>query len=143
MIFLSFSLSYIIVASIGLKQARLVEYAYLTGIYLLIAGPVVYFWRLHSGLLRFSSTTDLFRVIGAVSSLSVLLIILLTLYGTQVNDRSLFPYYFVLLINFFISISFLIIFRLTAKSAYLILTRSFSNNETHRVLIYGSDKDAI
>lgn len=143
MIFLSFSLSYIIVASIGLQQARIVEYAYLTGIYLGTAIPVIYLWRLHSGLLRFSNTSDLFRVIGAVSSFSALLIIMLTLYGTQFNGKNLLPYYFILLINFFISISFLIIFRLTAKSVYLILTRNFSDNETHRVLIYGSDKDAI
>lgn len=143
MIFLSFSMSYIIVASIGLQQARIVEYAYLIGVYLVTAIPVIYLWRLHSGLLRFSNTSDLFRVIGAVSSFSALLIILLTLYGTQFDETGLLPYYFVLLINFFICISFLIIFRLTAKSVYLILTRSFSDNETHRVLIYGSDKDAI
>src|SRR5690606_27947382 len=51
--------------------------------------------------------------------------------------------YFVLLINFFISVSFLIIFRLVAKSAYLMLMKKVSNNKTHRVLIYGSDHDAV
>jgi FlaA1/EpsC-like NDP-sugar epimerase len=143
MIFLSFSLSYIIVASIGFQQARITEYAYLIGIYFLTAIPVIYLWRLHSGLLRFSNTLDLFRVIGAVSTFSILLLILLVLYGTQIDGKSQVPYYFVLLINFFICTSFLIVFRLSAKSAYMILTRNFSNNETHRVLIYGSDKDAV
>src|SRR5690606_21739821 len=53
------------------------------------------------------------------------------------------PLYLTLLVNFFISASLLVVFRLFAKSVYIILARRMSNKEVHRVLIYGSDKNAI
>jgi FlaA1/EpsC-like NDP-sugar epimerase len=141
-VFLSFSLSYILVAAIGFQKATLTEYGLLTSTYCIVAIPVIYLWRLHAGLLRFSNTMDLFRVFGAVISFSAILAVLLLL-GNRFSLPNHLIYYFILLINFFICVSFLIIFRLVSKSIYLILTRNFSNNRTHRVLIYGSDTNAV
>lgn len=142
-IFISFSLSYIIIASIDSQHSSIMEYIYLISIYCFVAIPVIFLWRLHTGLLRFSNTMDLFRVFGAVVSFSMVLLIILFLYGKLDFGENHLPYHFILLINFFICVSFLIIFRLGAKSLFHILFRSFSDNVQYRVLIYGSDKNAV
>src|SRR5690606_31705718 len=49
----------------------------------------------------------------------------------------------VLLINFFITSTLLIAFRLLAKATYLILSRRIRNRTVHRVLIFGSDQNAV
>lgn len=141
-IFFSFSLAYILIAAIGFKKASISEYALSIVIYCIVAIPVIYYWRLHTGLLRFSNTTDLVRVIGAVFSFSLISLLLLFFFGRTSFGGHHLPFYFILAINLFICVSFLVIFRLVAKSIYLMLTKNLSN-KTNRVLIYGSDKDAV
>src|SRR6185312_14069915 len=79
-VFFSFSLAYVLIATIGFKKASLSEYFLLIAVYGLVSIPVIYAWRLHSGLLRFSNTMDLFRVFGAVISFTVILLILLFIF---------------------------------------------------------------
>lgn len=49
----------------------------------------------------------------------------------------------VMLVNFFITSTLLIAFRLLAKSTYLSLANKFSNKAIHKVLIFGADQNAV
>lgn len=143
-VFFSFSLSYLIVGGFGFEKIDFIPYLKLTGSFCLVALPVIYFARLHTGLLRYSNTIDLFHVFAAAFTFSVLFLALVLLFGDYfmvgADNRHL---YLTLLVNFFISASLLVAFRLLAKSIYLILTGRMSNRTVHRVLIFGSDKSAV
>src|SRR5690606_1730901 len=93
-LFLSFSLAYILIAAIAFKEASMAEYSLLVFVYCLVSIPVVYSWRLHTGLLRFSNTMDLFRVFGAVMSFSAALFLLVLLFGNPSFGRSHYSIYF-------------------------------------------------
>src|SRR5690606_4572715 len=102
-----------------------------------------YFARLHTGLLRYTNTVDLFHIFAATLSFSFLF--LAFYYGAAYRWLGLEPKFLllVLLINFFIASTLLIAFRLLAKATYLILSRSIYHKTVHRVLIFGSDQNAV
>jgi len=142
-VFFSFSLSYFIVE--GFIFADINIYTYLTYAFsfCVVAFPVIYFGRLHTGLLRFSNTIDLFRVFAATFTFTIVFLILMLIFGKSIINGDYAGLFLTLLVNFFITASLLVVFRLFAKSVYIILARRMSNKEVHRVLIYGSDKNAI
>src|SRR5690606_23922548 len=142
-VFFAFSLSYFIVEGFVFAGISIYQYLFYAFSFTLVALPVIYFGRLHTGLLRFSNTVDLFRVFAATFTFSVIFLVLMLLFGESIIAGEIRPLYLTLLVNFFISASLLVVFRLFAKSVYIILARRMSNKEVHRVLIYGSDKNAI
>src|SRR5690606_28852097 len=109
----------------------------------ILALPVIFFGRLHTGLLRFSNTIDLFRVFAATFTFSIAFLIVVLLFGRGLIQGEYDVLMLTLFVNFFITASMLVAFRLFAKSVYIMLARRMSNKEVHRVLIYGSDKDAV
>lgn len=142
-VFVSFTLSYLIAGGFGFDQMNFFTYLWAVGCFCLVAFPVMYLARLHTGLLRYSNTTDLFHIFGATFSFSFLFLALYYGIGHQwVGLESKFLL-LVLLINFFIASTLLIAFRLLAKSTYLILSRRIYNKAVHRVLIFGSDQNAV
>src|SRR5690606_24795859 len=142
-VFISFSLSYLIVGGFGFDQMDFLQYLWAAGCFSLVAFPVIYFARLHTGLLRYSNTADLFHIFAATLSFSFLF--LAFYYGLGYRWVGMEPKFLllVLLINFFITSTLLIAFRLLAKAAYLILSRRMYNRTVHRVLIFGSDQNAV
>ena len=139
----AFTLSYMI--GKGFAFDSLIPGQYLTFVLIicLISFPVIYFGRLHTGLLRFSNSTDLFRVFAATLTFSVIFLAVMLLFGKKVIAGEFQQFYLIVLINFFITASLLIAFRLFAKAIYLLLATRMSDREIHRVLIYGSDKNAV
>src|SRR5690606_22040534 len=109
----------------------------------IVAFPIIYLGRLHTGLLRFSNTIDLFRVFAATFTFTIAFLVLMLIFGRSIVNGEYAALFLTLLVNFFITASLLVVFRLFAKSVYIILARRMSNKEVHRVLIYGSDKNAI
>jgi len=142
-VYFSFSLSYLIVEGFRFNGVDFHQYLIYTIAFCMVALPVIYLGRLHTGLLRFSNTIDLFRVFAATITFSILFLILILLFGRNLIAGNYVPLLLTLLINFFITASLLVIFRLFAKSVYIILARRLLNKEVHRVLIYGSDKNAV
>jgi FlaA1/EpsC-like NDP-sugar epimerase len=142
-VFFSFSLSFLIVGGFGFKELDLDQYLTYTAIFCLTALPVIYYGRLHTGLLRFSNTMDLFRIFVVTLSFSLLFLVLILLFGQSLTEGNYAPLLLTLLVNFFITASVLMAFRLLAKSVYLILARQMSKKRIHRVLIYGSDNNAV
>lgn len=142
-VFFSFTLSFIIVKGFDDNGLNFNQYFNYIIAFCLVALPVIYLARLHTGLLRFSNTVDLFRVFLATFIFSISFLLIMLLVGNRMITGDYMLLYRITTVNFFITASLLVVFRLLAKSTYLILARRMSNKEIHRVLIYGSDKDAI
>src|SRR5690606_13135292 len=142
-VFFSFSLSYLIVGGFGFEETDFAEYLLYTASFCLVALTVIYFGRLHTGLLRYSNTTDLFNVFGATLTFTLVFLVLMLVLGSNGVSGDQGSLLLILLVNFFITASLLVAFRLLAKSTFLALSRMVSNREVHRVLIYGSDKNAV
>lgn len=142
-VFVSFSFSYLIAGGFGFDQMDFFQYLWATGSFCLVAFPVIYFAKLHTGLLRYSNTADLFHIFAATLSFSFLF--LAFYYGIGYRWVGLEAKFLllVLLINFFITSTLLIAFRLLAKATYLVLSRRMHNRTVHRVLIFGSDQNAV
>lgn len=139
----SFSLSYLIVQGFVFESVDLQQYIIYSIAFCVVALPVIFFGRLHTGLLRFSNTIDLFRVFAATFTFSIAFLIVVLLFGRGLIQGEYDVLMLTLFVNFFITASMLVAFRLFAKSVYIMLARRMSNKEVHRVLIYGSDKDAV
>ena len=139
----AFTISYLIVNGLVPGSFNFVQYYTYTFIMCIISLPVIYFGRLHTGLLRFSNSTDLFRVFAATFTFSCLFLLGIFLFGTKIIENEYKQLYLIVIVNFFITASLLVAFRLFAKATYLLLSTRISNRETHRVLIYGSDKNAV
>lgn len=142
-VFIAFSISYFIVEGVFYNSFSFNQYVKYGLFLCLIAFPVIYLGRLHTGLLRFSNTVDLFRVFFVTFIFSVLFLVFVLFFGNALIDSGYLPLYRILIVNFFVCSSLLVIFRLFSKSLYIILARRMANKEIHRVLIYGSDKNAI
>lgn len=139
----SFTFSYFIVERFEFSDMVRGHYLIYTGIFCAIAVPIVYFMRLHTGLLRYSNTQDMLRIFAAVLTFSLLYALINAVFiegVLQISSRHLLS---VLIINFFITSSLLIMLRIFAKAAFYVLIRRYGKRETVRVLIYGSDKNAI
>lgn len=142
-VYISFSLSYLIVGGFGFSEMDFVQYLWVTGFFCLVAFPVIYFAKLHTGLLRYSNTTDIAHIFGATLAFSLIFLIVYWLFAREWVSLETEFLLLTLLINFFISNSLLIVFRLLAKSTYMVLSRRMYNRAVHRVLIFGSDQNAV
>src|SRR5690606_7591572 len=69
-VFISFSLSYLIAGGFGFNEMDFLQYLWAAGSFCVVAFPVIYFARLHTGLLRYSNTADLFHIFAATLSFS-------------------------------------------------------------------------
>jgi len=114
------------------------------GLYSGIALTVFVTMRIHTGIIRYSSTEDIFRVFMAVLLASTLFavvskfVIMPKLNGV---DQWI---YLALLLNFFVSTSVLIIFRISIKHFFAYLKQDLQiENSREVVLIYGSDSSSI
>ena len=142
-VFFSFTLSYLIVGGFALDRLNFQEYIWYVGTFCLVSFPIIYWGKLHTGLLRYSNTIDLFRIFVTTLGFSFVFLVLVLLFGKHLTQGDFGPLMLILLVNFFITASLLVAFRLLAKATYIILARRMSNRKLHRVLIYGSDKNAV
>nr|WP_317192409.1 nucleoside-diphosphate sugar epimerase/dehydratase [Cyclobacterium marinum] len=142
-VFISFSLAYLIIGGFGFDQIDFVQYLIVTACICVIALPVIYFSKLHTGLLRYSNIADLFRIFLATIIFSLLFILFFFGLGHRWIALNYSFLMLVMLVNYFITSTLLIAFRLLAKSTYLSLANKFSNKAVHKVLIFGADQNAV
>lgn len=142
-IYMSFTLAFGLVNLFDFQNIDFSQYIIYTGVYCAVALPVVYFGRLHTGLLRYSNTKDLFRIFAATVTFSGLFYVAMLLFGKSVIGDSVQKFVLILIVNFFICTCLLASLRVFAKSVFFILTRNVYNKKLHRVLIFGSDKNAV
>jgi FlaA1/EpsC-like NDP-sugar epimerase len=108
------------------------------GLYCLVYLCTSYVMRIHTGLIRYSGTQDILRIFTAVLMSSAIYATAVILFvGPMFHLRSV-NIYVVLLVNFFISSSLLILLRIGAKALFYYIKKN-TTGERETVLIYGAD----
>ncbi len=139
---LSFSLSYFVVKHFEFKHILRGHFFLYTSSYVLLSGTVFYCMRVHTCLIRYSNIHDMLRIFMAVFITSIIYpVVVKFLLINYLNIRSLNVSY-VLLINFFIASSLLIMLRVSVKEMFL-YGNKLSEKVKENVLIFGSGKNAI
>lgn len=140
----SFGLSYMILT--GFDFAVFNHQSSLTSIacYAALSMSVFYLMRIYSGLIRYSNTKDIFRIFSAVLVTGVFYFIFFGTFAGSTGEEvgSEIDLSKLLVLNFFISSSLLIMMRTSIKELY-IFARGHALSDVQRVLIYGSDNEAI
>ena len=103
--------------------------------YLIIKALVFYFFRIHRGLVRHTSIQDSQRILKACLSATFIFIGISLVRGFILNTTYLFPSS-IILMEFILSLFFLIGSRFTIKLWYIETVKSSQENE--RVLIFGA-----
>jgi len=138
----SFAFSYFILKHFEFKEIYRGHFFLYTGLYVAICFSVFYQMRIHTGLIRYSNMQDIFRIfLGiAISSMLYPLSIKLIVINTY-NIHSL-DVAKVLLVNFFISSSLLVMLRTAVKESFHYV-KHITNPNREKILIYGSDSSAV
>lgn len=115
-------------------------------LYCLISFVVFYTLKLHTGLLRYSNTHDFIIIISAVFLLNFLGVIgALLMSRIQISGLIYNSILTIFLVNFFISSTLLIGFRLLAKYVFRSLINNIqdSHRKVVRVLVYGDNDESV
>src|SRR5690606_31778019 len=108
----------------------------------LVALPVVVWMRLHTGLMRYSNSSDMLRIFGSVLMFNLIFLFLSLILQSIIPFRTSIMLS-MLLISFFVTVSMLILLRIVAKSLFHALLRRYEKMDIKRVLIFGSDRNAL
>lgn len=112
-------------------------------LYHLISVTVFMILEIHTGIIRYSNTKDMVRIFLAVFLSGVIFGLLSRLILISDFNLQLQWFYKVLVVNFFISSSLLILFRVAIKSLFTFFKTLKEGYRGERLLIYGSDSAAI
>lgn len=138
----SFALSYFVIKEFEFTGIQRGHFFIYMGLYCMIALAVFYFMRVHTGLIRYSNTQDMLRIFGAVLLTSIIYWGWINLFIVPVYEIHTLNINLVLMVNFFIASSLLIMLRIVVKGIYFYIKRVASPDKI-RVLIYGTDRNAI
>lgn len=131
-----------------LHKFEYVEFGYsnfviYTSLYSLISIAVFMVMRIHTGIIRYSNTEDIIRIFMAVLFSSVIFTITSKVFFMP--DIKLSSKWFpeILIINFFVSSSLLIMLRVAVKNLFFYVKTMEPNDKKENILIYGSGRDSI
>lgn len=112
-------------------------------LYNLIAVSVFIGMKIHTGIIRYSNTHDVIRIFLAVFITSIVFFVISDVLLTSYLPVS--PQWFpeVVIMNFFISSSLLIILRIAVKSLFGYLKDTLPGLKKENILIYGSGTESI
>lgn len=138
----SFALSLFIIKQFEFTEILRGHFLILLGVYCLVSLSTFYRMRLHTGLIRYSSIQDIYRIFTAVLISSVIYGFLFSFVLVPVFQIDTTSIFFVLLVNFSISSSLLIMLRIGTKSMFTYIKRN-TTDKKETVLIYGSNMSSI
>jgi len=138
----SFALSFFLIWQFEFAQILRGHFLIFIGLYCIVSLGMFYSMRLHTGLIRYSSIVDIYRIFVAVLSSSVLYGAIVAFAIFPMFDIASNNIYLVLLVNFFISSSLLIILRIGTKSLFFFVKRN-TKDKKESVLIYGANSSSI
>lgn len=138
----SFALSIFIVKQFEFSEIVRGDFFIYTGLYCITSLSVFFIMRIHTGLIRYSSTQDTWRIFLAVLIASFIYIVADSLFVEDKLFISSLKINEVVLINFFIASSLHILLRTSVKNLFCFI-KQLSSEEKESVLIYGSDSNAI
>ena len=98
--------------------------------------------RIHIGLIRYSNTRDVMRIFSSVFLSSMIYLLVINIWVVHVLRINLVTMNLVLLVNFSVSSTLLILLRTMVKSAFFYLNYNNAAKKTV-VLIYGADNNAV
>lgn len=142
-IFWSFTLSFFVAKGFVFGLIDFDWFLVYLAVYCVIAFIVLIAMKMHTGLLRFSNTQDMMRVFAAVFTFSIFFLGVALMALNPMLEGGASSLYLVLLVNFFICTSLLIMFRIVGRTFFYVLLKRLGNKSIKRVLIYGSDKNAV
>lgn len=139
-------MSFLVINKFDYTQFLSYNFIIFTALYCITAICVFIGMRIHTGIIRYSNTQDIIRIFMAVLITSFVF--------TMICNLWLSPYFVIstkwvpeiLIMNFFVSSSLLIILRIVVKGlfAYIKAVQLYDKNDTkENILIYGSDSDSI
>jgi FlaA1/EpsC-like NDP-sugar epimerase len=138
----SFVLSLFVINQFEFSQIIRGHFFIYVSLYCLIASTVFFIMRVHTGLIRYSSTHDVYRIFTAVLLTSMLYSVIANFIVSLYYHIDSVDIFSLLLVNFFISTSVLTLFRVGAKRLYQYI-KSNSTEEKKTVLIYGANAFSI
>ncbi len=139
---LSFALSYFIIKQFEFSEILRGHFFIYTILYSIISLIVFFLMRIHTGLIRYSNIQDMMRIFVAVLVAGIIYPVaveFLVARRYHINSLNVFG---VLLINFYINSSLLILLRTFVRGFYNYI-KSTSTTGKESVLVYGSDNDAV
>ncbi len=113
-----------------------------TGLYVIVAAIVMFSMRIHSGLIRYSNTRDMLRIFAATFITTIIYGIVAYFWVIPVLKTDVFSLNLILLVNFSVSSTLLILLRAAAKTIYHYMV-NYSGDKKIAIVIYGSDNNAI
>ena len=138
----SFAFSYFLLHQFEFTNILRGHFFIHVGLFCLVSVCTFFTMRIHTGLIRYSSTMDIFRIFSAVLTTSLLYALGLGLFSMLFFSLEGVNIYLVLIINFFISSSLLVMSRIGAKGMFQYIKRSTSG-ERENILIYGANGASI
>lgn len=137
----AFTISCLIVNKFQLEVFSIDFLFFLTS-YSLISLVVFVSMQIHTGMIRYSNMEDILRIFKAVALSSSLFIFLTEILIIPYLQLNLKWFYLVVMCNFFIAATLLIVLRIAVKTLFSYLT-DLKSESSENILIYGSDKKAI
>lgn len=138
----SFSLSYFIVKQFEFHEILRGHFFIYTAVYGMIALLIFYLMRIHTGIIRYSNIHDMMRIFMAVLLVSLIYPVFTEFFVSQRYHIRSLNIAGVLVVNFFIASSMLIMMRTVVRGFYFYVKR-ISNTHKENVLVYGADTEAI
>jgi FlaA1/EpsC-like NDP-sugar epimerase len=138
----SFASSYLIVQRFDFNNILRGYFFIYTGIYCVVAAVVMYLMRIHTGLIRYSNTRDVLRIFSSVFISTMAYMVLVSLWVKPILHINTATIALVLLVNFSVSSTLLILLRSAIKGAFNYIN-NYSSSKKTVVLIYGSDTSAV
>ncbi len=139
---LSFALSYFIIKQFEFSEILRGHFFIYTILYSIISLIVFYLMRIHTGLIRYSNIQDMMRIFIAVVVTGLIYPVVVEFLVTRRYHIHSLNVFGVLLINFYINSSLLILLRTFVRGFYNYI-KSTSTTGKEAVLVYGSDNDAV
>ncbi|MEO8794409.1 MAG: nucleoside-diphosphate sugar epimerase/dehydratase [Daejeonella sp.] len=138
----AFAVSFFIVMQFEFSEILRGSFFIYSGVYLLICVAVFFKMRIHTGIIRYSNTEDIFRIFSAVLLTSIVYAVVVNAFIIPYFHLYIKQFATIALINFFISTSLLIMLRIGVKSFFSYL-KSSQKGDREVVLIYGTDSASI
>ncbi|AKD05426.1 polysaccharide biosynthesis protein [Pontibacter korlensis] len=138
----SFALSFFIIKQFHFEEIMRGHFLVYMGLFGLVSLITFYTMRIHTGLIRYSSIYDIYRIFSAVLVASLAYAALIGFWVAPVHKIDSVNIYLVLLISFFVSSTLLTLVRMGAKALFIFFKRS-APGERERVLIYGANGFSI